>query len=52
MVLKQKVWESEKYYKRAREGSTDLKHPGMKLLLDLAKNKRNIFKVVVITKLR
>jgi len=38
----QKVWGNRKYYFKAREGSMDLKHPGMKLLLQLANTNDNI----------
>lgn len=36
------VWESEKYIDRASHGSGDLKHPGMLILKNLAKNAENI----------
>ncbi len=38
----QKVWNTSSYYKKAREGSMDLNHPGMRLLLELSKTSKNI----------
>ncbi len=34
----QKVWNSRLYYNKAKEGSQDLDHPGMKLILKLARS--------------
>jgi ubiquinone/menaquinone biosynthesis C-methylase UbiE len=38
----QKVWREEDYYKEAKKGSLDTKHPGMKLLLKLARKDKSI----------
>ena len=38
----EKVWSSQKYYDAASAGSGDLNHPGMKLLVDLAKGYLNV----------
>lgn len=42
MNLKQSVWETEDYYKKARAGSLDIKHPGIKLLLNLSNENKKI----------
>lgn len=40
-----KLWETNEYYNRAREGSEDFDHQGMILLRDLAKSRDNILDV-------
>lgn len=35
--LRKSVWENKAYYKKAREGSLDTSHPGMKILINLCK---------------
>lgn len=40
-----KLWETDKYYKRAGEGSENYNHPGMILLKKLAENAENILDV-------
>lgn len=42
MAIKQSVWEMNNYYKLAERGSLDVNHPGIKLLISLARNKKNI----------
>ena len=42
MKKKKKVWEEEGYYKKARKGSLEVNHPGMKLAKDLAKTSKSI----------
>lgn len=37
-----KVWNSDKYYKKAKEGSVDVKHFGMKQLKELSKTASTI----------
>lgn len=41
-MQKQSVWETNLYYDKAKSGSLDLSHPGMKLLLNLAKSSKSI----------
>ena len=40
--LKKEVWEKGKYWALAEKGSLDTEHSGMKLLLKIAKEKKNI----------
>lgn len=42
MVQKQSVWETNNYYEKARLGSLDASHPGIKLLINLAADKEEI----------
>lgn len=43
--LKKEVWEKEKYWALAEKGSLDTEHPGMKLLLKIAEEKKNILDI-------
>lgn len=38
----QHIWESKEYYKKAQRGSSDLEHPGMKILKKLAVNATSV----------
>lgn len=38
----QKVWNTSLYYKKAHQGSVDLEHPGMRVLIKLSKSSKNI----------
>lgn len=40
--FKQKIWESERYYQMAQEGSMDKNHPGMVILQKLSLRAKNI----------
>lgn len=40
--LRQEVWENDKYYHLAKEGSLDLNHPGMRILQKVSKETKNI----------
>lgn len=40
--LMQSVWKSEKYYQMAKQGSLDINHPGMKILLKLSHGSKEI----------
>jgi ubiquinone/menaquinone biosynthesis C-methylase UbiE len=42
MDLKQPVWETQNYYDIAHVASLDTKHPGISLLIELAKKSKNI----------
>ncbi len=42
MDLKQTVWETDNYYKKAHLGSLDINHPGIKLLFNLSKGDKKI----------
>jgi len=42
MAFKQSVWETNSYYEKAGNGSLDTNHPGIKLLVSLAKDKKEI----------
>lgn len=41
-LLKETVWTKDEYYWTARKGSLDVKHPGMKILLKLARDADSI----------